>query len=103
MIKDLLVEAIQNRSPVMLTYKGDFGERTFHPYFVYISTTGKTLVSGWQVSNPAKPLDGEKYHKFDVSLIQNVSITDESFQVKDGVPLTIPVDCKSLICGINRF
>lgn len=102
-IKDLLIDAIQNRSTVMLTYKGDFGERTFHPYFIYVSTTGKTLVSGWQLNNPSKPLDKEKYHKFDISLIQKVIVTDKTFQVKNGITLTIPADCKALVHGLNRF
>ena len=103
MIRNSIIASIQNKTTLMLMYKGDFAKRSFNPYFIYVSSTGKTLVSGWQVSNPAKPLDGEKYHKFDVSLIQNVSITDETFQVKNGITLTIPADCKALVHGLNRF
>ena len=103
MIRNSIVASIQNKTTLMLAYKGDFAERTFNPYFIYVSTTGKTLVSGWQLNNPSKPLEGKKYHKFDVSLIQRVSITNEPFQVEEGVPLTIPADCKSLIFGFNRF
>ncbi len=100
--QDQLCEAIDKQLVVELRYKDDIQNRTFNPYWVYRSTTGKILVGGWQVYNPNKR-EGNSYHKFELRLIKSLVVTKTGFDVQPNIPITRPDDCTLLICGLNGY
>lgn len=98
-----ICEAIDKQLVVELRYRDDTQFREFDPYWLYVSTTGKTLLGGWQERNPNKPQENNIYHKFDLSLIRELIITGNTFKVQLGIPITRPKDCINLIRGLNGF
>lgn len=101
--QNTLCEAIKKRITVRLRYKNDTYYREFDPYFVYISTTGKTLTSGWQKENPMKPSDNDTFHKFNLELITDITFTNKTFNVQPRfMGVGVPEDCQQLLCGLYR-
>ena len=84
----LLCGAITNRRLVALRYESDPVDRIFQPVAVYHSTQHKVCVSGTQISNPAKPMDANEPHNFEIGKISVLRITDDAF--------TLPVEFDSL-------
>ena len=74
-----LCAAIGKRVLVRLLYKDDVMPRLFAPYGVYEATTGKFLVAGTQLNNPADPLSNYEPRNLEVGLIRGVAPTDTTF------------------------
>jgi hypothetical protein len=74
-----LCEAIAKRVVVALRYGDDFQERTFAPYAVFESDPNDVCVSGFQLHNPAKPLDRNEPRNLTVGKIASLRLTDEAF------------------------
>ena len=84
----LLCGAITNRRLVALRYESDPVDRIFQPVAVYHSTQHKVCVSGTQISNPAKPMETNALHDFEIGKIIVLRMTDNEF--------TLPVEFDSL-------
>ncbi|MFX4223669.1 MAG: WYL domain-containing protein [Thalassobaculum sp.] len=74
-----LCQAIAGLNIVRLKYDDDWSDRTFAPHAVYQSSTGKTLVAGVQIDNPAEPWERLEPRNFDLSKIRSVTITGKTF------------------------
>jgi hypothetical protein len=74
-----LCNAISKRVLVKLKYDTDTVERTFACYAVYHSSTGKVLVVGTQIDNPAEPSENYKPRNLEIGKLQSVRLTDIGF------------------------
>jgi hypothetical protein len=74
-----LCNAISKRVLVKLKYDTDTVERTFAPYGVYNSTTGKVLFVGTQFDNPAEPSENYQPRNMEVGKLQSIRPTDIVF------------------------
>lgn len=74
-----LCAAIKQRVLVRVRYKDDLQARLFAPYAVYEATTGKFLVMGTQISNPADPLHNYEPRNLEVGLIKGIEATSTPF------------------------
>ena len=74
-----LCKAISKRVLIRLKYDTDTVERTFAPYGVYNSNTGKVLVCGIQTDNPADPSEHDKPRNLEVGKIISISLTNIGF------------------------
>lgn len=75
-----LCTAIRNDVLVELWYENDAFARSFAPYVVYRTGTGKVCVFGMQVANTAAPDDRNDPHNFEVGKIQGLILTATRFQ-----------------------
>ncbi len=96
--ESLLCTAIANRNMVTLHYKKEGVARTFQPSAVFHSTTGKVLVSGVQITNPAKPEDDLEAHDFEVGLIDRLSATETVWITGDTLDRSAKKYAKGIIC-----
>lgn len=79
-----LCEAIEKRQIVRLRYDDDYIDRTFAPYIVYWSSKRNMLVSGYQIENPAEPLERNEWRNLDIDKIRTLSITNNAFRPDSG-------------------
>lgn len=75
----LLCEAIAKLQQVELKYEDDPQFRIFDPYAVYLSASGKILVSGTQVKDPNDPVDQFEPHNFEVGKIAALRLRTGNF------------------------
>ncbi len=60
-----------------MRYREDTAERTFAPQVVFHSSINEVYVAGVQITNPAKPFEGQAPHTFEVGRIRSRVGTDE--------------------------
>lgn len=96
--ENALCKAIADKVLVTLTYKHDGVVRTFQPSAVYHSTTGKVVVSGVQITNPAKPADNLEPHNFEVGLINHIAVTERGWVIGDTFDRRDPKYANGIIC-----
>ncbi len=72
-------DAIKKLKVILLQYDADKSARRFAPHAVYKSSTGKILVTGVQIDNPAEPWERLEPRNFDISKVRSAAMTDESF------------------------
>lgn len=101
-IEGIICTAIRKRLFVILRYDSDISDREFNPYHLYIASTDNTLVSGFQVSNPNKLAENDIYHTFNIQLIKNIALTNQSFSPQPNL-ISSPKKYKQLICSINKL
>jgi len=102
MIQRTLCQAIKSRNWVKITQYDDLTSRTFEPYIVYESSTGKTLVGGVQIKNPVKPEDDRTYHNFDLAKVRLVTLTDTKFAVPFDFNPSDP-RYKRVFCHVKQY
>lgn len=77
-IEQALCSAIRNGVLAELLYEDDVHSRSFAPYVVYRTSTGKVCVFGMQV-NPSSPSSRNDPHIFEVGRIRHVNLTTTHF------------------------
>ena len=75
---------------VELRYEDDVFERSYAPYVVYRTNTGKVCVFGMQVGNTAAPNDRTDPHNFEVGKIRSLNLTGTKFQTDPQFSLAQP-------------
>ena len=100
--QEILTEAIKKQLMIELRYKDDVSHRIFHPYWLYVSNPGNTIMGGWQERNPNKG-ENNIYHKFELRFVKDMVLTQNQFDIQTGFPITRPKDCFRLICGLNGY
>jgi len=75
-----LCAAIASHQLVRLRYQDDLQFRVFAPHIVYRSSTGKTLVAGTQINNPAEPLERNEPRNFDLAELTALEVAGEKFR-----------------------
>lgn len=98
-----LCAAIAGLKVVRLRYDDDRQDRRFAPHAVYRSTTGKTLVTGVQIDNPAEPWERLEPRNFDLSNIKLVQQTDETFRPHPSFSPSDKRYALGIICAVRRF
>lgn len=98
-----LCDAIARHLLVKLRYDDDLQFRTFAPHVVYRSSTGKTLVGGTQINNPAEPLERNEPRNFDLTKIARLEVTAERFTPHPDFNRHDPRYRNGIICAINTF
>lgn len=101
-LEEQLCKAIKNRNIVKFQYENDSHYRIFEPYAVYYSSTDKISVSGIQIKDESKSFLRPEPHNFEVALINNLSITSETFEVSlKFSSFTVKYDL-GVLCAIDR-
>ena len=75
-----LCQAIERGVLVDLRYDDDVRARTFAPYVVYPTSTGKVCVFGMQIADPADASDRSDPHNFEVGRIRDVALSATRFE-----------------------
>jgi hypothetical protein len=88
-VEGTLRAAISSRTPVGLSYDGDRGGmRTLHPQVLYLGSTGRPCIDGYQVAGPTSsgnPIPGWRH--FDLDKIKRLVILDGTFEPAPGLNL----------------
>jgi hypothetical protein len=89
--RQVVVEAIQSRSVVEMTYEGDRGVRLVHPHILYRTSTGKECVDSYQVAGFT--VDGGQlpdWRPFNLQKITRFEPLDDFFQLAPGYKPSSP-------------
>jgi len=79
--EQLLCQAIRRRVLVEMRYERDGADRTIAPYVVFESEPNDICLSCFQISNPAKPQDGDEPRNFTVGKIAALRLTEATFAI----------------------
>ena len=100
-IAEQIAHAIKNNLLIKLRYEYDRMERTFAPYAMYESILGNIIIYGFQVHNPAKPLDNEHFRYYALRRLSFVRLTDTEFQPGSGYSPSLLKGCRQLIITLD--
>ncbi|MDB5552717.1 MAG: hypothetical protein JWL86_2701 [Rhizobium sp.] len=98
MHRQTLCAAIANRQVVELRYDKDVRFRTFNPHIIWTADDGNIVMDGLQVSNPAKPLEKNRWRRFSLSEVKAVTVLTEKFRVEPKFYPLDPVYFGKVIC-----
>lgn len=98
-----LCEAVRKRLVVRLRYKSELNWRTYEPHAVFHSPTGKILAVGTQTRDDSSPLNAPEPRNFEVGLIGQISITDETFNPDPRFSSFGEDYGHGVICAVDRI
>lgn len=79
----IITEAIENYKLIEFNYKDEI--RVVEPYTFGVSSTGKDVLSAYQVEGGSTSSDDLGWRLFSIGKIENIKISDTSFQpTRDG-------------------
>lgn len=103
MHQQTLCAAIKSRENVLIRYDDDLIERMFLPYIVYTSTKGKLSVSGYQVNNPAEPLESNEWRTLTIATLRSVRAGTTTFVVDKSFDPTNKVYRNGIVCHVKQY
>jgi hypothetical protein len=74
-----IASAIARRRLVELRYRDELVSRIVAPHVLFHSTKDKVCLSGQQIEVPGEPWTGYEPRTFEVGLVADLRITDETF------------------------
>ncbi len=85
-LENQIIQAISKLKSFRFRYKDELFFRTFNPYVLYHSPadSNRILVGGIRIHNDSKPLEPPAFRKYEVALISQFTITDNSFDYDSG-------------------
>lgn len=79
----IITEAIENCKLIEFNYKDEV--RIVEPYTFGVSSTGKDVLSAYQVEGGSTSSDDLGWRLFSIGKIENIKISDSSFEpIRDG-------------------
>jgi hypothetical protein len=100
-LESLLCKAIRAKQVIRIRYQNEMYNRTFEPYIVYRSPTGKVLVHGRQTRDDSNPMQGNDRRSFEVGRLNSVVLIEETFQ-HQGVLASFKTEIDmNIICSIE--
>jgi len=79
----IITEAIENCKLIEFNYKDEV--RVVEPYTFGVSSTGKDVLSAYQVEGESTSSDDLGWRLFSIGKIENIKISDSSFNpIRDG-------------------
>ena len=80
-IENQITKAINKPKSIRFKYKDELFFRTFNPYVLYHSPvdSNRILVGGIRIHNDSKPFEPPAFRKYEVTLLSQFTITDNSF------------------------
>lgn len=103
MHQQTLCEAVKARKNVYLRYDDDRLEREFSPYIVYYTSKDILSVAGYQVKNPAEPLERDVWRNLHLSTIRTARVSEDGFTVDQTFN---PADKRygtRIICHVKQY
>lgn len=79
-----ICEAVKKRVVVELKYDDDLYFRQYEPVVVYRSSKQRTLVDGYETSNPNDSSFRPDWHTFGIDKIKDIRLTSTSFVPNSG-------------------
>lgn len=102
-LESVICEAIRKRAVVRLRYKSELNWRTYDPHAVFTSSTGKILAVGTQTKDDSSPLKAPEPRNFEVGLIGQISITEETFKPDPRFSSFGEEYSHGVICAVDRI
>lgn len=103
MNQQTLCAAIRERKNVLIKYDDDVIERTFSPYIVYTSSKDNETVAGYQVANPAEPLERDKWRMLTIAKISSVRLGATTFTVNQSFNPADKVYGHRIVCHVKQY
>lgn len=102
MNQQTLCKAIRERKNVLIKYDDDIVERTFSPYIVYTSSKDNETVAGYQVSNPAEPLERDKWRMLTLAKLHSVRPGTTTFTVNQSFNPADKIYGNRVVCHVKQ-
>jgi len=103
MNQQTLCAAIRERKNVLIKYDNDIVERTFSPYIVYTSSKDNETIAGYQVSNPADPLERDKWRMLTIAKLRSVPPGANTFAVDQNFDPANKIYGHRIVCHVKQY
>ena len=102
MHQQILYKAVTGRNTIKIKYDDDTLEREFSPYIVFYSSKGNESVSGYQIDNPAEPMEKNQWRQLTTSKLKTVRTTENTFAVDPRFNPADKVYGNRVICHVKQ-